>query len=72
MFISRHVKNEETANEIIRRLGLKGKGNNLYTCVGGFQIYFDNKESKDLIYFLNLQCYIFLLLIAYKIHLLID
>jgi len=46
MFISRHFKNEETANEIIRRLDLK-KGNNLYTCVGGFQIAFDNKEELE-------------------------
>ena len=45
MFISKHFKNEETANEIIRRLDLKG--NNLYTCVGGFQIYFDNKDELE-------------------------
>ena len=46
MFISKHFKNEETANEIIRRLDLK-KVNNLYTCVGGFQIYFDNKDELE-------------------------
>ena len=46
MFISRSFKNENTANEIIRRLDLK-KGNNLYESLGGFQIAFDNKEELE-------------------------